>query len=108
MKDFKRKIMDSIMGLLFIFLTWGISTIWNKTENNTSFNIKHQNSINTLKERIDTLEKNYSNMPDTYVTRRELNIILGSIDAKVDSIGTDVKDMNVKFDRMLEKIYEKK
>lgn len=113
--EFKKYLFQIIITVSLSIISFIVKGIYVDVKTNTSFSIQHTRDINSIKERVGILEKNYNSMPDIYVTRRELNIILSNIDTKVDniktdvnSIGSDVKDINNKFDRLIEKIYEKK
>lgn len=114
MLEIKKYIINGMIGLGFAALTWWISTVWEATKINTEYSIKYTESFKTINIKLNQLEKNIDKMPDTYVTRRELDIRLQNIDTKIGnlnqevrSIGNNVKDVNNKFDRLLEKIYEK-
>lgn len=112
--EFRKYLFQTIITVTLGIMSFIVKGIYSDVKTNTSFSIQHTRDIKTITERVENLEKNYNSMPDVYVTRRELNIILGNIDTKVDNIktdvnaiGSDVKDINNKFDRLMEKIYEK-
>ncbi len=106
--DLKRIIFNGVAGVLYGILSWGVFALWTDTKHNTEDNIKQSTTLETIENRIDKLENSQSNLPEIYVTRRELNIILSNIESKVDSTNSEVKIMNGKFDKLMEKIYEKK
>lgn len=112
--EFKKYLFQTIITISLGIIGFIVKGIYVDIKTNTSFSIQHTRDLKTIAERVGILEKNYNSMPDIYITRRELNIILSNIDTKIDnikydvnSIGSDVKDINVKFDKLLEKFYEK-
>lgn len=114
MTDYKKNIFNIAITIVLGIIGWNIRTMVTKIETNTKYSIEYHKEFEKVNSKIIQLEKDIDKMPDTYVTRRELDIRLQNIDTKigtlnqeVGSIGNDVKDMNSKFDRLLEKIYDK-
>lgn len=106
--DLKKYLTSGIVSFLFLGLSWAVSTLWNDTKKNTYFSIQQSKETELLKKRLETIEEKQSNMDEIFVTRRELSIMLNSIDSKVESVNSEVKSLNVKFDKLMEKMYEKK
>lgn len=108
MQDVKKYIIQGICALAFAGLTWAISTVWDTTNKNTYYSIEHNKDITSLSARVDKLEQRQNVLPEIYVTRRELNIILSNIEGKVDSVSGEMKNINGKLDKVVEKLYDKK
>ena len=108
MQDIKKYLIQGIFALAFGALTWAISSVWNATNKNTYYSIEHNRDIISLNSRVSKLEQNQNILPEVYVTRRELNIILANIEGKVDNVNGEVKNINGKIDKIVEKLYEKK
>lgn len=103
-----KHIIKGVVSVMFLALTWAVSSLWNDTKTNTRYSFEHKKEIESISERVKNIEKRQDGMNDVYVTRRELTIMLNSLKSKVDSVNSEVKNINNKFDKMIEKMYEKK
>lgn len=108
MQDIKKYFIQGLCALAFAGLTWAISTVWNSTNKNTYYSIEHNKDIISLTSRVNKLEQSQNTLPEIYVTRRELNIILSNIEGKVDSVNGEVKNINGKLDKVVEKLYDQR
>lgn len=90
-------IISGIIGLVF--------TTFSRINENTTWSKIHSNDIKKLDDRILELEKNQRKMDDTYVTRRELTIILENINNNTNNINKAINSIDNKLDNLTEKIY---
>ncbi len=106
--ELKKHLFNTLITVFCAALTWGVRSLWDDTDTNTKNITEYRVQIKTLSDKVDKLESNQNNLPEIYVTRRELNIMLSNIESKVDSTNSEVKIMNNKFDKLIEKMYNMK